>query len=66
MMTTSKLKAAFLALALTGSAAVLAGCEEEGPAERAGEKIDNAGEEMGEAVEEFGDAVEDTADDARQ
>ena len=37
---------------------VLTGCEaNEGPAEKAGEKIDNAVENMGEAIEEAGDKV---------
>mgnify|MGYP000569027678 CR=1 FL=1 len=64
-MTMKTLKAGLLALTLFGGATVLAACEEEGPAEKAGEKIDNAGEEMGEAIEEFGDSVEDAADDAK-
>lgn len=37
----------------------LAACEEEGPAERAGEQMDNAVEEAGEAIEDAGDAVDD-------
>lgn len=32
-------------------------CEQEGPAEKAGEKIDEAVEEAGEAVEEAGDKI---------
>ena len=32
-------------------------CEEEGPAERAGEEIDETIEEAGEAVEEVGDNI---------
>lgn len=51
----------------------LSGCPEEGPAERAGEKIDEAvqdagekaeetGEKAGEAMEEAGDKAEDAAD----
>lgn len=31
---------------------VLAGCEQEGPLERAGEEVDQAAEDAGEAVEE--------------
>jgi hypothetical protein len=43
-------------LILAGS--VIAGCEaNEGPAENAGEKIDNAVENTGEAIEEAGDKV---------
>lgn len=65
-MTMKQIKALFLAVALFGSAGVLAACEEEGPAEKAGEELDNAGEEMGEALEEFGDEVEEQTDGARE
>ncbi len=37
----------------------LAACEQQGPAEEAGEAIDDAVDEAGDAVEEAGDAVED-------
>lgn len=40
----------------------LAACDDDGPAEEAGEAVDEAGEEAGEAVEEAGDAVEDAGD----
>jgi hypothetical protein len=40
-----------------------AGCEEQkGPAERAGEKIDDAVDSAGDAVEDAGDKVEDATD----
>ena len=39
----------------------LPGCEQQGPAERAGESIDNAVEETGEKIEEAGDAIKDSA-----
>ncbi|HKJ15935.1 MAG TPA: hypothetical protein VJ984_01125, partial [Xanthomonadales bacterium] len=45
-----------LALMLTGTV-ISAGCERDGPAERAGESID-------EAVDEAADAVEDACDEA--
>jgi len=39
---------------------VITGCEaNEGPAEQAGEEIDNAVENTGEAIEEAGDKLED-------
>jgi hypothetical protein len=41
-------------------------CREEGPAERAGQAIDEAIEDAGEAVEDAGEAVEDAAEDARK
>jgi predicted small lipoprotein YifL len=37
----------------------LAACEREGPAERAGEQIDNAVEDAGAAIENAGDKVRD-------
>ena len=49
------------ALAMTASL-VLTGCDEQGPAETAGEKIDNAVESAGEMAEEAGDKVEDATD----
>lgn len=48
------LKALMIALLLAGTGA-LAGCQEEGPMEEAGENMDDA-------VEETGDAVEDATD----
>jgi hypothetical protein len=43
----------------------LVGCENEGPLEDAGEKLDNAAEETGEAIEDAGEEIEDAADDAK-
>ena len=37
----------------------ISGCEREGPAERAGEAIDEAIEDAGEAIEDAGEAIED-------
>jgi len=39
---------------------ILAGCEK-GPAEKAGEKIDNAAQKVGEKVEDAGDKIKDAA-----
>ncbi len=39
-------------------AGALVACEEQGPAEQAGEAVDNAVEEAGDAAEEAGDAAE--------
>jgi predicted small secreted protein len=47
----------FLAVTL-----VVAGCNNEGPAEKAGEKIDETVQDVGEAVEDAGDEIEDAAD----
>lgn len=53
-----------LMLAMAATLALgAAGCEEQkGPAERAGEKIDNAVDSAGEAVEDAGDKVKDATD----
>lgn len=45
---------AFLGLAL--------GCESEGPAEKAGKKIDQTMEEAGDQIEEMGDKLEEKTD----
>ncbi|WP_052719244.1 hypothetical protein [Halomonas sp. HG01] len=75
MMTQSMLRKIALASFIGMAAFGLAACEEEGPAEQAGENIDEtmeeAGESMddavdqaGESVEEMGDSVEEAADEA--
>lgn len=38
------------------------GCEDDGPAEEAGEQIDEAADELGEGVEEAGDSIEDAVE----
>lgn len=52
------------ALMLALSVGMLAGCEEQGPAEEAGEEIDEAVEEAGDEMEEASEEVEDEIDDA--
>ncbi|NBB93708.1 MAG: hypothetical protein GVY32_11125 [Gammaproteobacteria bacterium] len=52
------------ALLLALSVGMLAGCEQEGPAEEAGEEIDEAVEEAGDDMEEAAEEVEDEVDDA--
>jgi hypothetical protein len=49
--------------ALIASALLVAlpGCEKQGPAERAGESIDNAATKAGDQIEKAGDAIKDTA-----
>lgn len=39
----------------------LPGCEQQGPAEKAGESIDDAAESAGEQIEKAGEAIKDTA-----
>lgn len=43
---------------------LLAACEQQGPAERAGEKIDEAAEKAGESLEKVKEGIEDAAEDA--
>lgn len=50
-----------LLIAIAACAAI-GGCKEEGPAERAGKKIDEAAEKAGNAVEDAGDKVKDAVD----
>lgn len=52
------------ALMLALSVGVLAGCEQQGPAEEAGEDIDEAVEEAGDEMEDAAEEVEDGVDDA--
>jgi hypothetical protein len=40
----------------------LVGCERDGPAERAGEKLDDAGKDLKNGAEKTADKVEDAAD----
>jgi len=40
----------------------LSGCQKEGPAEKAGQSIDDATQSLGEHVEDAGDAIQDAAE----
>jgi hypothetical protein len=51
------------AIVLSFVVAGLAACEK-GPAERAGEKIDNAAKKVGDKVEDSGDKIKNAAKDA--
>lgn len=53
----------FFALSLTGG--LLAGCAEEGPAERAGEQIDETAGKVGDSIEETGEKAKDGVTDDR-
>ena len=48
-------------LAMSALLVALSGCEQKGPAEKAGEKMDNAAEQAGEQMEKAGEAVKDAA-----
>lgn len=54
--------ALFALLFALGGGAVLTGCEEDGPAEEAGESIDEAIDDAGDAIEDAGDDIEDKTD----
>ena len=54
-------KAALMLIAL--SCAALIGCEEEGPAERVGERLDGALSEAQDRLEDARDEIEDAAED---
>ena len=59
-------KQIFAALAISTFVFTLSGCEKPaGPAERAGEKIDNAAQKAGQQVEKAGDKIQDAAKDAK-
>ena len=47
---------------LAGGSLTLAGCEQQGPAEEAGEKVDDAVEEAADSVDDAADEIEDAAD----
>lgn len=54
--------ARFLTIALLGLLTAAAGCEREGPAERAGEQVDRGVERAGEAAEEAGEKARESVD----
>ena len=48
-------------IAIGSIAIVTAGCQKEGPAERAGKQVDKAAEKVGQSVEKAGDKIQDAA-----
>lgn len=44
----------------------LAGCEQQGPAQKAGEKVDKAVDQAGKSMQKAGEKVEDAAKDAEK
>lgn len=51
-----------LLLTLLLGGGVLVGCEDQGPAEEAGEQIDETAEEAGDAMDDAADEVEESVD----
>ena len=47
-------------------AAGMVGCEEKGPMEKAGEKVDDAADKVGDAVKDAGEEIKDAADGQKQ
>ncbi|MDN6181000.1 MAG: hypothetical protein L0I84_08390 [Halomonas subglaciescola] len=58
--TLKKMLAVLGVLMLVGG---IAACEDKGPAEKAGENIDDSMEEAGDSIEEMGDDIQDSAKD---
>jgi hypothetical protein len=54
-----------LLIPLIGLLWLIAGCDEQGPAERAGESIDEAAEQARESAENLRDRAEELIEDAR-
>lgn len=54
-------KRILLLVYFAGSLFGFIGCEQQGPAERAGERVDESVEKAGEKVEEAGEKVQDSA-----
>jgi hypothetical protein len=49
------------ALAMAAMLTVLAACQQEGPAERAGKQADQAMEKLGQQIEKAGESMQDAA-----
>lgn len=61
-MTTQLAKKLAIALFMALMAGGLVACDNQGPAEEAGEDIDNATENAGESMEELGEDIEEAAE----
>jgi predicted small lipoprotein YifL len=49
------------AIVMSAFVVALAGCQKEGPAEKAGKAVDNATEKAGQKMEKAGDSIQDAA-----
>lgn len=61
--TVKKMVAALGVLMMVGG---LAACDNQGPAEEAGENIDESMEDAGENIEQMGDDIKDSAEEATE
>ena len=60
---TDGIRSALFALVLAlGTGFALAGCEQDGPVENAGEQVDDAMEEAGDSMNDAADEIEDATD----
>ncbi|MEO8326399.1 MAG: hypothetical protein ABI618_11145 [Nitrospirota bacterium] len=57
----SSAKTLMLMLCLLGSLFYMMGCEQEGPAEKAGKSVDETTEKAGEQLEQAGENIQDSA-----
>ncbi len=57
------LKAPLLVLLLGVGTVSLTGCEQDGPLEETGEKLDRAADDLGDAADDAADELEDAADE---
>lgn len=57
----AKAQGMMMVFVLAGSLFVAVGCEQDGPAEQAGESIDKTMEKAGDKLEEAGEKIQDTA-----
>jgi hypothetical protein len=55
-----------VAIMLSFAVAGLTACEKKGPAQKAGESIDNAAKKVGDKMEEAGDKIKDAAKDTKK
>jgi predicted small lipoprotein YifL len=49
------------AIVMSALVVALAGCQKEGPVEKAGKSVDNAAEKAGQQIEKAGDNIQDAA-----
>ena len=57
------IRSALIATSLVLAAPLLAACDDDGPAEQAGEKIDNAVNDSNDTMEKAGESMDDAMDD---
>jgi|TARA_R100001480_G_scaffold36321_1_gene48929 hypothetical protein len=57
------MRSALIATSLILAAPLLAACDDDGPAEQAGEKIDNAVNDSNDTMEKAGESMDDAMDD---